>query len=119
MSALPPSITHGGKIRFLGFVQMLCGGFITVLIGAVAALVGWIVVQPGKLAMHNNSRDQQQLFVIFGVLALVFAIGLTFASAGIWQIIFARRNKFLMWTALILIIVVFGGAEIFVAVLEQ
>ena len=106
-----------GKIRFLGVVGMLSGGFLTVFIGAIAAFVGVLVTQPEKLGANVTARDDQQIFVIFGVLALIFALGLTFTLAGIWQIVFARRNKFLVWIALFLIFVVFGGTEIFVALL--
>lgn len=107
-----------GKIRFFGVIGFLCGGFLTILIGAIAAFVAMLVTQPEKLGAHFTARDDKQLFVIFGILALVFALGLTFTLAGIWQIIFARRNRFLIWIALFLIVVVFGGAEIFVMLLS-
>ena len=107
-----------GKIRFFGLIGMLCGGFLTVFIGAIAVFVGALVAYPEKWGAHFNAGDDRQLFIIFGILAVIFALGLTFTLAGIWQIIFARRNRFLVWTALFLIFVVFGGAEIFVMLLS-
>jgi len=107
-----------GKIRFLGVIGMLCGGFLTIFIGAIAAFVVMLITQPEKLGAHITAGDNKRLFVIFGILAMVFALGLTFTLAGVGQIIFARRNRFLIWTALFLIVVVFGGAEIFVMLLS-
>jgi predicted phage tail protein len=108
-----------GKIRLFGVIGFLCGGFLTIFIGAITVFVGMLVANPEKWGAHFSAGDDRQLLVIFGILTLIFSLGLTFTLAGIWQIIFARRNKFLVWAALFLIFVVFGGAEIFFALLER
>jgi ribosomal protein L40E len=105
-----------GKIRFLGLIQAFGGGFLAVLIAAVAAEAARLGPQSEKWQVHNT-RDVNQLYIIFGIFALIFVLGLIFALAGIWQVYFVRRNRFLIWSAVFLTVVVFGGTGIFVVLL--
>lgn len=81
--------------KLLGLALVLLGGLLAIagaslLIFAAPKLVGGIGVK---------------LFV-WGVFGLLLAIGLTFVTAGLWQILFGKRSQSLMTIAIALIITI-------------
>ncbi len=83
----------------------LTGGLLVVTGIALLAFIGWLAVwmlnapQTGKSAYHGTPN--QTAFIVF-VVGLVILISLNATAAGIWQIVFGRRNKVLVITMAIL-----------------
>ncbi|HEX8738012.1 MAG TPA: hypothetical protein VF721_21950 [Pyrinomonadaceae bacterium] len=98
-------------IRILGGVLVFLGGFISVLM----AFVGLFMY--GALMQTNGSRfngSEKELLFAVGIIGLTFVVGISFALAGLWQIIFGRRNTFIVWISIGLVIVLFVIGKIFV-----
>lgn len=98
-------------IRILGGVLVFLGGFIAALMAFVAAFIYGVLAQTD--ARRFNGSETELLFAV-GIIGLTFVVGLSFALAGIWQIIFGRRNTIIVWVSLGLVIVLFVIGRIFV-----
>lgn len=98
-------------IRILGGVLVFLGGFISALMAIVAVFAFGILAQAD--ARRFNGSETELLFAV-GIIGLTFVVGLSFALAGVWQIIFGRRNTIIVWISVGLVIVLFVIGRIFV-----
>jgi hypothetical protein len=99
-------------IRVLGGVLVFLGGFIAAMMAFVA------VFMYGALAQTEARRftgSETELLFAVGIIGLTFVVGLAFALAGVWQIIFGRRNTIIVWISVGLVIVLFVIGRIFVS----
>jgi hypothetical protein len=70
--------------------------------------MGLITFWAVDLIRHNNDPNgasrftgtEQQMYLMFGVFAFVMLFGLAALTAGLWQLIFGRRNMILVWIVL-------------------
>lgn len=99
-------------IRVLGGVLIFLGGFISLMMAFVGMFIYGALMHDGG-ASHFRGSDVELLFVI-GIIGLTFVVGIAFALGGVWQIIFGRRNAFIVWIALSLVAVLFVIGGIFV-----
>ena len=90
-------------VRALGWVLVVLGGLLS-------AFMAWLVVFFTRLIEHSDEPGATTRFTgtasdatfAYGVFAVVLALGLTFVLAGVWQIVYGRRNKKLVFVALAL-----------------
>jgi len=99
-------------IRVLGGVLVFLGGFIAAMMAFVALFVYGMLAKNG--ASRFNGSETELLFVV-GIIGLTFVVGLSFALAGVWQIIFGRRNTVIVWVSIGLVVVLFVVGRIFVS----
>ena len=90
-----------GALRALGVVLVVLG---SVLMGGMAVL-SWImygVIQGSSdpRASTKFTGSESDMMFMFGIFALVFFFGLTSFVAGLWQVIFGKRNLILVWIML-------------------
>lgn len=90
-------------LRALGVVLVVLGG---ALMGGMAVL-SWImygVIQNSSdpRASTKFTGSESDMMFMYAIFALVFFIGLTAFTAGLWQVIFGRRNLVLVWIMLAL-----------------
>ena len=88
-------------LRALGVVLVVLGA---ALMGGMAVL-SWVmygVIQNSSdpRASTKFTGSESDMMFMFAVFALVFFIGLTAFVAGLWQVIFGKRNLILVWTML-------------------
>lgn len=88
-------------LRALGAVLVVLG---TLLMGGMAVL-SWMmygVIQSSSdpRASTRFTGSESDMMFMFGIFALVFFIGLTAFLAGVWQLIFGKRNLWLVWIIL-------------------
>jgi MFS family permease len=98
------------NIRLLGGVLVFLGGFIAVLMLGVMVLIFGIFSQTP--ASKIKGEEAKALWAI-GVVGLTFGVGVAFAIAGMWQIIFGRRNKYIVWVSLALVVILLIAGRIF------
>ncbi|HLA94669.1 MAG TPA: hypothetical protein VK612_03025 [Pyrinomonadaceae bacterium] len=85
-------------IRVLGGILIVLGGM---LIAGMSFLIVWAMNliassdKPGISARFNGTKSD--MLFMFGVFGLVLVFGLASLVAGLWQLIFGRRNKLLVW----------------------
>ena len=90
-----------GALRALGAVLVVLSGL---LMGGMAVL-SWVmygVIQGGSdpKASTRFTGSESDMMFMFGIFALVFFFGLTSFVAGLWQVIFGKRNLILVWIML-------------------
>lgn len=93
------------ETRGLGAVLAVLGVFLVVIMSAIIIFMLGVIDQsakPGSGARFTGTKDE--MFAIFGILGFVLLFGFTSLIAGMWQVIFGRRNM-----ALIYVILVLGG----------
>ncbi|MEO5859274.1 MAG: hypothetical protein ABIR33_10030 [Pyrinomonadaceae bacterium] len=100
MNSPQTGIKSPATLRALGTVQIILGG---ALMGGMAVL-SWVMYG----VIHNNdprastrfTGSESDIVFMFGIFALVFFIGLTSLVAGLWQMVFGKRNLILVWIML-------------------
>ncbi|MDI1241550.1 MAG: hypothetical protein PSX80_06480 [bacterium] len=102
MNSPQKGIKSPAALRALGVVLVVLGG---ALMGGMAVL-SWVMYgvisnNDPRASTKFTGSDSDMMFM-FAVFALVFFIGLTAFTAGLWQVIFGRRNLILVWTMLAL-----------------
>jgi hypothetical protein len=101
-------------VRITGWLLVVPGGGLTLGM-AYLSFVVWILIQraddngPGA----RFTGDSTDAAMIYGVFGAVIGLSLTFVFAGIWQIVYGRRNKKLVFVALALAGAFWAFAEYF------
>ncbi len=84
------------RIRITGAIQTILGGGLLMFMSWLAF---WMLNANSNNRFHGGANDV--LFVVF-IFALFASIGFGTLTAGIWQIIFGKRNKLLMFGMIVL-----------------
>ena len=96
-------------IRILGVLLVVMG---TSLLAFMSWLAFWtygMIANPPASGSRFNGTPKDALFMIF-VFGLVIAISLGATAGGLWQIIFGKRNKLIVFAVIGLgIVFVFTG----------
>lgn len=90
-------------IRKLGWVLVVLGGVLTMGMVYLTYVVSALIERaddPGSGARFTG--DSSDATMIYGIFGVVIALSITFVIAGIWQIVYGRRNKKLVFVALVL-----------------
>jgi hypothetical protein len=99
------------NIRVRGFILTLLSGFLIVFMSWIAFYIYNVIQQsnkPGAGARFTGSQeDLVMIIAVFGLVILFGAIGLI---TGLWQVIFGRRNKILVYILLAIGVVLFIGS---------
>ena len=80
----------------------------TILGGSLLIGMGAIALWAVNLIRHNDDPNasshyigtEQQMYLMFGVFGFIMQFGLAALAAGLWQLIFGRRNTVLIWIVL-------------------
>jgi ribosomal protein L40E len=100
-------------IRILGGVLVFLGGFISALMAFIGMFIYGALMHDGGASRFKGSDTE--LLLVIGIIALTFVVGVSFALAGLWQMIFGRRNSFIVWVSISLVITLLVIGKIFVA----
>jgi uncharacterized paraquat-inducible protein A len=98
------------SIRILGGVLVFLGGLISAMMVGVMALMLGIFSQTPASKLRG---DEDKMMLALGIVGLTFAVGVAFIAAGVWQIIFGKRNGLIVWIALIMVGVLLVVGKIF------
>jgi hypothetical protein len=80
-------LTHSGPIRVRGWILIVVGAFLVLLMGGITVLV-----TVNLSHFTGNSIQLVSMFLMFG---LVIVIGIFSLVTGAWQIKYGKRNKIL------------------------
>lgn len=101
------------NVRWRGFFLLFIGIFLSVFMSVIAFFVSGLLMN----AMNNPesarkiNAETPMLFIVYGIFGLVIVIGLTSMLMGIWQLIFGKRNRVLIWIFFgLLFLTLFVGA---------
>ena len=82
------------------------GVFLVVLGGSLLAFMSWLslwaygtISNPSSSGSHFNGTAKDALFMIF-VFGLVISISLGVTAGGLWQIVFGKRNKLIVFAVI-------------------
>lgn len=98
------------KIRLLGMGMTLAGTVSFVMMFVISYFVAGLVFAPKADSSAEFTGTNADLITVFAIFAGVLIMSFFFTTAGIWQMIFARRNKILLGLGLGLgLTMLFGG----------
>jgi hypothetical protein len=109
-----------GFIRGTGAMLIVLG---TPLVASMAAIMIWMLSimqesgKPGSGARFTGTKNEA--IARLGVLGAVFIFGAMAIVNGLWQVIFGRRNLFLVYLMLGLAIVLYVGGYIVLGVFDR
>ncbi|MBC7901303.1 MAG: hypothetical protein H7070_14760 [Saprospiraceae bacterium] len=101
------------SVRVTGIILVILGSSLAIF---TASLILWAIemidnsTSPGTSARFNGTREEAlMMFALFGT---IMFLGIAFTFGGFWQILFARRNKIIIWIALLggLALIIGGSA---------
>lgn len=85
------------QIRKLGWVLTVLGGFLIIFMTVITVIVGNLILQSGQPDAVARFKGEPGLIIfILAVFGSVLTFGLTSIAAGVWQIRYGRRNKYLV-----------------------
>lgn len=103
------------NVRGRGVLLTFLGLFLSGFMSAIAFFVTAMLIQASKNPKTEVkfNGDEHMFIMIYLIFAGVIAMGVTMILAGIWQIIFGRRNMILIWIFFALIFLTFFVGGIF------
>jgi uncharacterized integral membrane protein len=101
------------KIRILGGLITFLGAFIAAMMIYILSFVYSSINQANDSLKFTGTETQASY--IYAILGLTLTAGLFFVFTGLWQIIFGRRNRILVWISLLIIFGVVIISIIFVS----
>ncbi|HVE58414.1 MAG TPA: hypothetical protein VNB22_16395 [Pyrinomonadaceae bacterium] len=103
------------NVRVRGVILTFLGLFLSGFMSAIAFFVTAMLVEAAKNPKTGAkfNGDEHMLLMVYLIFAGVIAMGVTIILAGLWQIIFGRRNMFLIWIFFALIGLTFLVGSIF------
>ena len=94
--------------RRYGFVLLVLGLIITVVIGWILSAIGpKLLGASGSGAGLRFSGTRSQARLALGILSAVEVFGLTATCYGLWQVVTGRRSKLVIYFAIALCLLVF------------
>lgn len=96
-------LSKTSTVRRLGWVLAVLGGLLAAFMAWLTYVVAGLMArsdEPGAGARFTG--DSTDAAFIYGIFGVVLALSVTFVLAGIWQIVYGRRNKWLVLVALVL-----------------
>lgn len=106
------------ETRVLGGVLAALGSFLVVVMGAIILFFVGLMSQSGKSSGAKFTGTKNDAVMVFAILGFVLLFGFTSLIAGLWQLIFGRRNMVLIWIVLGLGIIFLVGGSIIRAIVE-
>ena len=107
------TLQTSSSIRVRGVLMVLCG---IILIGMMGYISLWALTAVDSTTQGGSrfTGTQQEKMLIFGLFGVLLVFGFVSFAGGIWQVIFGRRSKAIVWIglALGLLIAIGGGAVI-------
>lgn len=86
------------NLRVRGGILIACGGFLIVFMAALAVFIGYLITRGDMAGTRSRfTGTRNDLILIFGALAFVAFFGLLSLANGFWQLVYGRRNQFLVW----------------------
>jgi len=109
-----------GEIRWLGLLLSSLGAVLLVAMSAISLVYASLVFAPQKSGSTGVrfTGSKADIVFAFGIFAVVLTIGLLSTSAGVWQIIFGRRNRVLLWLGIALGFALLIGGELLLALIQ-
>ena len=83
-------------IRMLGVVLVVLGSLLLGIMGWLSLWIYGAISNTGNSGSHFNGSPKDVLFIIFAF-GLVISISFAVTAGGLWQIIFGRRNKLIVF----------------------
>lgn len=109
-----------GEIRLLGILLALLGTILLIMMSAIVVVYAALVRAPQKPGSNIKfTGTDLDIAVAFGFFAVVLAIGFFCTAAGVWQIIFGRRNRVLLWLGIALGLTLLIAGEAILAVVQR
>ena len=87
------------NVRVRGILMTVLGLFLSGFMSVIAFFVTTMLMEAAKNPKTGAkfNGDQNMLVMIYLIFAGVIAMGVTVTIAGLWQVVFGRRNMFLIW----------------------
>lgn len=101
------------KIKTLGALITFLGTFISAMMAYILFFVYGSINHSSESLKFTGTETQA--FYIYAILGLTLTAGIFFVFTGLWQIVFGRRNRILVWTSLLIILAVVVISIVFVS----
>lgn len=89
------------RIRTLGVVSIVIGTFLLVFMGFLSFFIYYLITEPTRPGSTPKfTGGPKDIAFIAGVFGLVILIALVSIFGGLWQIIFGKRNRLIVFIML-------------------
>lgn len=100
MNSPQKGIKSPATLRALGVVLVVLGGALMAGMVVLSWIMYGVINNTDPRASTKFNGSESDMLFMFAIFGLVFFIGLTSFVAGLWQIIFGKRNLVLVWIML-------------------
>jgi hypothetical protein len=100
------------RTRWLGMIQVVLGGFLVLFMGGIWYLIWGIVSQSGRPgATTRFTGTAEDIKIVYGLFAMVIAIGFGSIAGGVWQLRYGKPNKVIVLVIVGLAVLLYIGAR--------
>ena len=100
MNSPQKGIKSPAALRALGVVLVVLGSALIAGMAVLSWIMYGVINNNDPRASTKFTGSESDMMFMFAIFALVFFIGLTSFVAGLWQVIFGKRNLILVWIML-------------------
>ena len=104
------------QFRLISSVLILCGLFLS-------AVGGGLIFISARASINGSFEGGEAALVfIFGIFGVVLAFGLSVLAAGLWQVIFGRANRrliYILLTSLFALMIIVGVGRLILRILQS
>lgn len=99
--------------RVRGVFLVFCGTFLIAIVGYIALWAANALDATSSVGPQFTGTAQEKL-LIFALFGCLFIFGCASLLAGLWQLVFGRRNRVFVWciVGLAILVALAGGAVI-------
>ncbi|MEP6847826.1 MAG: hypothetical protein ABI999_03145 [Acidobacteriota bacterium] len=107
------------NLRVRGGILIFVGAFLVLLMGAITGFVVYLVWGGADPKAAAKLRAEEfKLLLAFGMFGLVMLFGLVSLITGVFQIVFGRRSRILVWAMMALVFILVIGAVLVTVALQ-
>jgi hypothetical protein len=113
-------LRSAGEIRLLGVLLAILGVIGTLMISAAGlfyASMAFIPEKSGSSVKFTGSKTD--VATAFGFIVVTLTLCLSSTGAGIWQMIFGRRNRILLWISVVVGLGLLMFGELILAISQR
>ena len=107
------------QFRLISSVLIICGLFLMMLGGGLFYFLA--PIDKHSSGTRFTGSDEQKIFIL-GIFVAIFAFGTSVLVAGLWQVIFGRASRRLIYvllTSFMVVLAIAGVGRLILTLLEQ
>jgi lysylphosphatidylglycerol synthetase-like protein (DUF2156 family) len=110
------------EFRVISSVLIFCGLFLSIVGGGLIFIFAGVVSNTDASRGTTFKGGEAMAIFIFGIFGVILSFGLSVLAAGLWQVIFGRANRrliYILLTILLVLMLIVGFGQLILVLLSE